>query len=246
MFNPRTLNEITLGSNINGLPKTKLQNLQRSLSWMTYPISKIDGLIGPNTRNAFAEYKFDIGDSNSEIITEKSNGFAINKIEKTQDILNADTTDEAKTKNAIKALCIEMGIGLETQIAYVLATTKWETNHTFQPVKEAYWKSEVWRKNNLHYYPYYGRGYVQLTWRRNYSLYSNVMREKLTSNPDIALDSKVALLVLVHGFKLGMFTGRKIEEYINKDKTDFKNARRCINGLDKWQEIQDIAEGYLN
>ena len=49
--------------------------------------------------------------------------------------------------------------------AYGLATAWWETNKTMQPVREAYWLSEAWRKPNLRYYPHYGRGYVQLTWK---------------------------------------------------------------------------------
>jgi hypothetical protein len=52
-------------------------------------------------------------------------------------------------------------------MAYVLATTEWETDHTFKPVREAFWKDEAWRQVNLRYYPYYGRGYMQLTWEDN-------------------------------------------------------------------------------
>ena len=47
----------------------------------------------------------------------------------------------------------------------VLATVEWETNKTFQPVREAYWLNEDWRRAHLKYYPYYGRGFVQLTWK---------------------------------------------------------------------------------
>ena len=245
MFDPTTLNDIADGSDINSLPNAKLSNVQRSLAWMTYPIKKIDGLIGQNTRSAFAEYKFDIGDPNPTIITNVSKEIAISRVKETQSCLQADVSTEAATRDAIAQLCREMGIGLETQIAYVLATAKWETNHTFKPVKEAYWKSETWRKNNLHYYPYYGRGYVQLTWRRNYAHYAQILREQLVSEPDLALEPRFALLTLVHGFKLGAFTGRKLEDYVNESNTDFKNARRCINGLDRWAEIKEIAEGYL-
>ncbi len=245
MFDPNTLIRIDAGSDINNLHPTKLKNLQRSLSWMTYAISVVDGLIGPNTRNAFAEFKADIGENDVTIVTSNSNNIAIDQIEKTQSILKTDVSNQDKTKLAIIALCKNLGIGLKTQIAYVLATVQWETNHTFEPVKEAYWKNETWRRNNLHYYPYYGRGYVQLTWKSNYRKYSRIMREALVGTPDLALDPEVALMVLVHGFKLGSFTGRKITDYINTSNTDFINARRCINGLDKWEEIKELAESYL-
>ena len=49
----------------------------------------------------------------------------------------------------------------------------------------------------------------------------------------------VALFALVHGFKTGTFTGRKITDYINRSETDFVNARRCINGTDKATEIAE-------
>jgi hypothetical protein len=52
--------------------------------------------------------------------------------------------------------------------AYALATACHETAYTMQPVREAFWLSEAWRRTHLRYYPYYGRGYVQLTWEDNY------------------------------------------------------------------------------
>src|SRR5688572_29351341 len=52
--------------------------------------------------------------------------------------------------------------------AYALATACHETACTMQPVREAFWLSENWRSRNLRYYPFYGRGYVQLTWKANY------------------------------------------------------------------------------
>jgi hypothetical protein len=53
--------------------------------------------------------------------------------------------------------------------AYALATAAHETAHTMQPVREAFWLSESWRRTHLaRYYPFYGRGYIQLTWRANY------------------------------------------------------------------------------
>ena len=41
-------------------------------------------------------------------------------------------------------------------VAYIMATVKHETNNTFEPVEEAYWLSESWRKANLRYYPWHG------------------------------------------------------------------------------------------
>ena len=63
--------------------------------------------------------------------------------------------------------CRKEGLS-DRHTAYVLATAYHETAHTMKPVREAFWLSEGWRRDNLRYYPWYGRGYAQLTWRRNY------------------------------------------------------------------------------
>jgi hypothetical protein len=63
----------------------------------------------------------------------------------------------------------------------------------------------------------------------------------LVNNPDLAMDGNVALFILVHGFKTGAFTGRKITDYINDSKMDYVGARRCINGTDKAREIAELA-----
>ena len=121
------------------------------------------------------------------------------------------------------------------QLAYVLATVKWETAHTMQPIKEygstAYLKSKP-------YWPYYGRGFVQLTWRDNYAKYG------LEKTPDKALEWDSSLFVLFDGMTKGLFTGKKLDDYINDNKRDYINARRIINGTDRAKEIAQIADAY--
>ncbi len=141
----------------------------------------------------------------------------------------------------IKNECIEQGLVLEDQIAYVIATADWETNHTLMPVVEAYWMDQEYR-DSLSYAPYYGRGLVQLTWEENYMKYEELLGIPLRADPDLALDYKTALFVLVHGFINGVFTGAKITDYINENGTDYYNARRCINGTDAASEIATTAE----
>ena len=95
------------------------------------------------------------------------------------------------------------------------------------------------------------RGYVQITWRENYAKYSKVLSEKfgyeinLVNSPDLALEPEYAIIILLDGFKYGRFTGKKIADYINDSKVDFKNARRCINGLDKATHIAKLAKKYV-
>lgn len=150
-----------------------------------------------------------------------------------------------RLKAPIVAECLKQGLALPPQIAYVLATVDWETNFTFLPVREAYWLSEGWRQRNLRYYPFYGRGYVQLTHKVNYQRYSAILDMDLVGQPDLALDEGTARFILVHGFKTGAFTGRKLEDYIHAGGADFRGARRCINGTDRASEIAALAEQYL-
>ena len=159
--------------------------------------------------------------------------------------LNIAVTDKDSVKDAIVRQCRLVDLTLKTQMAYALATTQWETAQTFKPVKEAYWLSEDWRKANLRYFPYYGRGYVQLTWQDNYKKYGDILTLDLVNNLDMALQHDVALFVLVHGFQTGTFTGRKLTDYVTASQTDFVNARRCINGTDHAQDIANVAQGFM-
>jgi hypothetical protein len=135
---------------------------------------------------------------------------------------------------------------LRNQAAYVLATAWWETAHTVEPVKEAYWvkNAEAWRKKNLRYYPWYGRGYVQLTWERNYIFAGKQLGLDLTTNPEAVMKPDVSAQILVTGSLEGWFTGKKLGDYITLSKSDFKGARRIINGTDKAAAIATIARAY--
>lgn len=42
----------------------------------------------------------------------------------------------------------------------------------------------------------------------------------------------------------GWFTGKKLSDYITLQKSDFKGARKIINGTDKDDEIAKIAKQY--
>ncbi|AZA93997.1 hypothetical protein EG343_21735 [Chryseobacterium nakagawai] len=130
------------------------------------------------------------------------------------------------------------------QWAYIFATVYHETGATFHTVREAPKVSEEWRKKNFRYYPYYGRGYVQITWERNYAVYSKKLGIDLVANPDKTMIPEIAWYILVDGFKNGVFTGRKITDYINDSKKDYRNARRCINGTDRMDLIAKYAEQF--
>lgn len=137
------------------------------------------------------------------------------------------------------------GYGLtRQQAAYVLATAFWETARTMKPVREAFWFDEEWRKKNLRYWPWYGRGFVQLTWERNYIKAGEELGLDLTSDPDRVMDPKISAKILVLGSRDGWFTGKKLTDYVTESNADFKAARRVVNGTDRASEIAEIALEY--
>lgn len=134
------------------------------------------------------------------------------------------------------------------ELAYTFATVYWETAKTFQPVEEAFWMSEDWRKKNLRYYPWHGRGYVQLTWDYNYQKMEDILGVPFTQRPELAMDPVLAALILFVGMRDGVFTGKSYDSYIDdidepddEDIKEYINARRIINGTDKAKQIAQIA-----
>jgi hypothetical protein len=130
-------------------------------------------------------------------------------------------------------------------LAYVLATTWHETAFRMQPIIEGGGESYLKSKP---YYPYYGRGYVQLTWEENYRGQDAKLGlgGTLVQEPDLALDPDIALKVIIGGMVDGDFTGKKLANYFTDDLTDFYNARRIVNGTDCASKIANYATIFCN
>jgi len=140
---------------------------------------------------------------------------------------------------------------LRNQAAYVLATAYHETAHTMKPITEL--GSQKYLKSKP-YWPFIGRGYVQLTWEANYKkasdelglpmLLTNPPKSYFVGNPEELLNPKYAAPILVIGMAEGWFTGKKLSTYITVGKSDFIGARRIINGTDKASLIAGYAQQY--
>ena len=148
--------------------------------------------------------------------------------------------------------------------AYALATAWHETAKTMQPIKErggeAYFKrmydiegarpAKARELGNLTpgdgaKFP--GMGFVQSTGRANARRATVELRKRgilgpaddLEATPHLLMRPDIAAAVLRLGMEEGWFTGKKLVDYLPRDRQggDYVNARRIINGTDKAAEI---------
>jgi hypothetical protein len=137
------------------------------------------------------------------------------------------------------------------QAAYILATVKHETANTFAPISEyGKGRGRVYGKPDPKTGKvYYGRGYVQLTWLRNYQTMSDILNIDLVGNPDLALLPQVAYNCLVIGLDRGIY-GLDLDKAIparglKEVFWDFVLARKSVNGTDKARLIAGYADKFL-
>lgn len=119
------------------------------------------------------------------------------------------------------------------QLAYIIATAYHESARSLQPVKEMGSNSYLKSKE---YYPYIGGGLVQVTWEYNYKKFGAKTVEDLLTWP-------VALDCLFRGMIDGMFTGKRLSDFIGEEYSPalFEKARAIINGKDKASLIASYA-----
>jgi len=131
-------------------------------------------------------------------------------------------------------------------LAYCLATAYHETAHTFEPLRE-YGRGRgrrYGRPDPETGETYYGRGYVQLTWKYNYKKAGNKLGCNFVDNPDAVMRPDWAARILFTGCIEGWFTGKKLQHYINPKKSDYRQARRIVNGMDRASKIAGYARKF--
>jgi predicted chitinase len=146
-------------------------------------------------------------------------------------------------------VCRQHGITDKSQIAYVLASAHHESGLGRLMVERASGKAYEGRRDLGNLTPgdgprYKGRGYVQITGRRNYTRYARLLGVDLVGQPTRAAVPAIAAQILAHGMRHGTFTGRRLAGFGADGSYDFVNARRIVNGLDRAQLIAAIARRY--
>lgn len=142
--------------------------------------------------------------------------------------------------------------------AYVLATAFHETATTMQPITERGQKSYFNKYEpgtsigkNLGNtkagdgYLFRGRGFVQITGRRNYTVFGKRLGINLVAQPDLALNLEYATRIIFDGMEDGVFTGKMLSAYFSDTVEDPVNARRIVNGTDKAGLIEDYYHAFL-
>ena len=131
-------------------------------------------------------------------------------------------------------------------LAYMLATVYHECDGSMQPIEE-YGKGRnlpYGKLDPLTKQIYYGRGFVQLTWKTNYQKFGELLKQDLVYHPELALDIQIATQVMFLGMTQGIFTGKRLQNYFDGTTEDWINARRIINGTDKAVGIAVYAKNF--
>lgn len=129
----------------------------------------------------------------------------------------------------------DSGLTEKRWLAYMLATAWHETGQTMHPVTE--WGSAQYLRRKK-YWPWIGRGLVQITWKANYLKFG-------ITDPSKALEWPTALDIMFRGMTKGMFTGKRLDQYFNAIRNDPVGARWIINGTDKASKIADYHRRFL-
>ena len=163
------------------------------------------------------------------------------------------------------------GDGRDKTLAYALATAYHETARRMVPVREGLAATDLGARRAVnalarkrgpnsavakyarpagpHGHVYYGRGHVQLTWIDNYAKSSKDAGTDLVKTPDAMLDPETSAKVLFRGLLDGRWNrhGHGIAHYLPAaGPQDLKGARRTVNVTDKWDEIADYYQAFMD
>lgn len=147
-------------------------------------------------------------------------------------------------------------------LAYPLATTYHETSQTMQPIEE-YGKGSgqpYGKPDPETGQTYYGRGFVQLTWRENYARADKELRLRGARSCEWHAENALKLAIASDVMFLGMAEGwfrsdskgaQTLLRYFNATTNDAFNAREIINGdrntVPSWSNgvsIGNLIKGY--
>jgi len=150
------------------------------------------------------------------------------------------------------AECNAQGL-LRNQCAYVLGTA-WHETGAFKYMREIWGPTPAQKRYEGRAdlgntvagdgKKFMGRGFVQITGRRNYTDWGKRLGLDLLKEPQLAEQPAIAAKIIVKGMALGTFTGKKLSDYVTLSRSDFRGARRIVNGTDRADLIADYARKF--
>ena len=155
--------------------------------------------------------------------------------------------DVAANWPLIQAALDERGIRTDLVEVAAAATIAVETARTFRPVHERLASAE--RQPELaarqaQYTPFTGRGFVQITWQRNYQDAGQALGLDLVSNPDAALDPGVSARILAWFFATHPTPEHNVATAANAGRWDL--VRQRVNGgMNNWDEFKGFVDELL-
>src|SRR5580658_10081038 len=105
MFDMPNLLTISDPAPLDTLSLQQLTELQIGLAALGYPIAQVDGMYGPNTRNAWAEFITDLASGNTTLVGPDSINVLSTKTKQIAANLAVPVTDTPSVKNAIATQC---------------------------------------------------------------------------------------------------------------------------------------------
>jgi predicted chitinase len=125
--------------------------------------------------------------------------------------------------------------------AYILATAFHESDRFRAMVEYADGKAYEGRKSLGNTVAgdgprFKGRGFVQITGRRNYQDWGRRLGVDLIKEPHLASSLQYATRILIDGMLKGTFTGKKLDDFAS-----YRDMRRVVNGTDRADKIADHA-----
>lgn len=145
-------------------------------------------------------------------------------------------------------------------LAYILASIFHETGQMMVPVREGFKQTDSEAREHVkrlcarrhiadyaepvNGISYFGRGRVQNTHLENYRKLSTRFSRDFVNHPELLLDPAIDAEVSVVGHVEGIWTGRRLDEFITGDRADYVGARRIVNGQDRAAEIAGYARDF--
>jgi putative chitinase len=235
----------------------------------------IDGVMGPKTRSALAEW------ASKQVGAPDASPAPARKIDRAAFFARVrqapfrGSLTEAQVAGMNRLLDVQERYFPDLpddHLAYCLATDYHETGAKMQPVREiggpAYFTrmyditgarpAKARELGNIHpgdgaKFP--GMGDVQSTGRNNARKARTVIKTVLAldidfeADPSKLLDPLYSAIIMFYGMIHGTFTGKRLADYIDgdgiEDPGEFASARRIINGTDRAALIAGYASDFL-